>query len=122
MTTTVAHRLNIGDRVTISGCSEATFNDDLVILTKPTALTLTAAQTGTDVGAVSNSGYLYYTNGQLPLLASTDVPNAPISLHDAIVQRAIFRLATTVLLSDPQAQAIAPVAMQMVKTMLAGVR
>lgn len=107
ITTTAAHNLRVGDRVTASGCATAAFNAAYVVVSVPTSTTFTAtvADSGATSGLVAN---LAYTGGVLPLIADTDVPTFSAGSHLVLAYRAALVLATTKLQTDPTAQAALP--------------
>jgi hypothetical protein len=108
--TTNAHGLIVGDQVTISGCGTATFNAAYTVATVPSTTQFTATQAGANATVSSTFGYVKYTGGKLPLIADTDVPDFFVGAHDIITQRAMVRIAAMRLITDPHAQAMAPIA------------
>ena len=101
VTTAGVHNLRIGDSVTASGTGTTEFNTAHTVVTVPSTATFTAtlsAAAGADTAAV---GYLYYTGGELPMLAAADVPNLSLKYRMAPAFFAEWWLSQMQLSDDP---------------------
>jgi len=103
ITTSVAHKLRVGDSVTVSGCTTTGLNGDYTVASLTSATAFTAADTGS--AEDDEDGYVYYTDGALPMLSSSDVADLPIPYRIALAHYAVFWLSQNHLIETPTAQA-----------------
>jgi len=119
VTTTAAHGLHAGERVTLHGVSDAAFHGDFTVTAAPTDTQFCVVHTD---GASAGGGVVGFAGGVLPLRDEGDVPAFAPDCHDVLARLAVLRLAGGVLADDPRALAACPAAAARVKEALAELR
>jgi len=102
-TVTAAHNLTTSDLIAVSGCADTAFNTtSAAVVSVPTSTTFTYANTGSnDTDTTAN---LFYATGVPYLYASTDIPKFLAGYHMALVDFAVWTLASRFIAGDSEAQ------------------
>lgn len=103
VTTAAAHNLRVGDSVTVSGCTTDGLNNAYTVASVTSSVIFTASDEGDTEN--DSDGYVYYTDGKLPMLADADVPSIPLFYRPALAYYAAWWLADNHLVPSEVARA-----------------